>query len=384
MIKNLNLLLIFYILCFNLKHVNAQTPQNNVMPPMPVQPSSINTVSSTSFLNTPSTNAPPISNSIPEQSNNTSGKYFEYQSICRSEIPTVQGESEKFSVEKEKQLTSEYKKTNTITNFQNIFNYYLDYEKINEAKNFLNIEKKTLTNSQYVFFIASILIKESRYYEAISTINNELKDFPADQPLLDLISKCYKKIGNLYEAKAALQDLIKLDKKNHSKYLLELCILETLDSNHGDAEIICNKVTKIQPDNEIPLIYLGISSRERLNYDQAINYFKLANKIKQTEFGTTCLAEVFALQKNFKEAAEIFKSSTQLESKSGRAFAGVANSYFKLKQYDEALPYYVEACRLDKKTSALMKESYKELNQIKNKLAEKYFSEIQKCNQNKK
>ena len=53
-----------------------------------------------------------------------------------------------------------------------------------------------------------------------------------------------------------------------------------------------------------------------------------------------------------------------------------------MKQYESALEHFKKACDLDKKASlAPLKETYKKVEDLKLKIANQYFAEIQRCNQ---
>jgi len=321
-------------------------------------------------------------NSNTQKADQVDTKYSEYQSICRNEIKTSENAQEAFSKDKEATLLSSYQKDKSSDNFKIIFNYYYDHSKVDELKSLFLNESKNLKAIEIVYYDSKIKFLRKKHSEVIAALNKQLEETPDNDEFLIMLAESYKEINNIYEAKNIYQDLFKKKKKDNEKYILNLCALETTDSSHGEAEAICKQAAKAFPQNETPRIYLGITYREETDLDKAIEQFKMANNIKPTEFGLTCLAETYALKQDYNNASDWYKKSFELDPKSGRAILGLALNAVTMKQFDAALEHFKKACDLDKKTSLKpLKETYKKVEDLKLKVANQYYAEIQRCSQ---
>ena len=230
------------------------------------------------------------------------------------------------------------------------------------------------------------LIKKTRYREAISQLEKILETKSENIDALYAISYAYKKYNNLYEAKNALQDIIKLERLKNKKlnlipkkYLIDLCALEVQDSNHNDAEDTCKVVIKTLPEESLPLIYLSVSFREQEKYKEALELLEKSLKIKKSEFAMTCRAEIYHLQKKSLEAIKAYDESVAVDAKSARAYLGKAMIQYELEKYDEALTSYVSACKLDKTYAFQFRKAQVELEKNKNLISEKYYASIKQC-----
>ena len=229
-------------------------------------------------------------------------------------------------------------------------------------------------------------IKKLRYREAIELLEKVLKDQPENVDALYAISYAFKKYANLYEAKSALQDIIKIERLKYKKlgavnkkYLIDLCALEVQDSNHNDAEDTCKVVIKNLPEEIFPLIYLSVSYREQEKYSEALELLERSLKIKRSEFALTCRAEIYHLQKKSLEAIKAYDEAIALDTGSARAHLGKAAIQYNLEKYDEALSSFVTACKLDKTYAFQFRKAQSELEKSKNPISNKYYTSIKQC-----
>lgn len=308
-----------------------------------------------------------------------SGKYYEYQSYCRAplEFKNKLSDSE-FEMALEPFKTTFHSKK-TYANFEPMIDFLISEGHTKEARSSVIENKSLLTVPQDKALQARILMADKKYRDAIAILDSVPDEGRNDLLVLAEYSRAYRKIGNLFEAKSALQDAMKYDKKNANKYLLDLCILEVEDSNHGEVDVVCPRVIKAFPKDYLAYVYLGISLRERLNYKDAQKQFEKSSHIEKNEFAYSCLGEVFYLQKNYGKAVEAFKSATIAEPKSGRAQLGTAQSLYQLLRYEEALPYFVKACQLDKSSATRFREAQQPLESAKLKVSTAYYNGIQQC-----
>ncbi len=263
------------------------------------------------------------------------GKYYEYQSICRN--PKTEEPFDLKTADK----------------------------KINEALD---------------------LIEKSKYRDAITLLAKILETNNENVDALYAISYAYKKYSNLYEAKSALQDIIKIERIKtkklsliNKKYLIGLCVLEVQDSNHNDADDTCKLVIKTLPEEITPLVYLAVSYREQEKYKEALELLERSLKIKKSEFALTCRAEIYHLQKKPTDAIKAFDASIAVDVASARAHLGKAMIQYELEKYSEALESFMKACELDKGYAFQFRKAHAELDKLKNSISEKYYASIKQC-----
>ncbi len=300
----------------------------------------LNTRHSVSFLDksvAQQTPIPAVRLSLPgtKTVSGVTGKYYEYQSICRNP------------------------KT------EEPFDLKTTDKKINEALD---------------------LIQKSKYRDAITLLAKILETNNENIDALYVISHAYKKYSNLYEAKSALQDIIKIERIKtkklsliNKKYLIDLCVLEVHDSNHNDADDTCKLVIKTLPEEILPLIYLAVSYREQEKYKEALGLLERSLKIKKSEFALTCRAEIYHLQKKPTDAIKAFDASIAIDPASARAHLGKAMIQYELEKYSEALESFTKACDLDKSYAFQFRKAQAELDKLKNPISEKYYASIKQC-----
>lgn len=307
------------------------------------------------------------------------GKYYEYLSYCRHplEFKNTLPDADFEMAFAPMKSTFEAKKT--FANLESMVDFLITESRTKIARSTVIESKSVVTVAQDKALQARILIEEGKYRDAVVMLDGVPDENKNDLLVLVEYSRAYRKMNNLFEAKSALQDAMKQDKKNANKYLLDLCILETEDSNHAEVDRVCPRVTKAFPKDNLSLIYMGISQRERMNYKEAQKLFERSTQIEKNEFALTCLGEVFFLQKNFGKAIEAFKVSGATEPKSGRAQLGAAQSLYQMLRYDEALPYYIKACQLDKSSASFFREAQQPLEAAKLKVSTAYYNGIQQC-----
>lgn len=372
------LLLFSSVICLvRINMVHAQTGSTPAAPTAPVQ------VTVPSFNpGNPQGVLQPVQNGssgAPATPAAPTGKYYEYLSYCRQPLefknPLPDAD---FAMALEPFKTT-FANKKTFNNLEALVDFLISEARTKEARTAVIENKSFITVAQDKALQARVLNAERKYRDAIILLDSITDEGKNDLVVLAEYSRAYRKLNNLFEAKSALQDAMKIDKKNANKYLLDLCILETEDSNHGEVDVVCAKAAKTFPKDYLAPAYMGISLRERLNYKDAQKLFERSSQIEKNEFALSCLGEVFYLQKNFGKAIEAFKAATAIEPKSGRAQLGAAQSLYQLLRYDEALPYYIKACQLDKTSSTRFREAHQPLEAAKMKVSTAYYNGIQQC-----
>lgn len=309
----------------------------------------------------------------------TTGKYYEYLSYCRKPLEFKTPLSDSDFATAAEPLKKAYNAKKTFVNLETYIDFLIHENRTKDARGYIIENKSFLTVPQDVALQARVLTASGKYRDAIVLLDTVADEAKNDILILAEYARAYRNLNNLFEAKSALQDAMKIDKKNTNKYLLDLCILEVEDSNHAEVDSVCPKATKAFPKDYLALVYMGISLRERLNYKEAQKLFERSAQIEKNEFGLTCLGEVFYLQKNFGKAIEAFKASTAVEPRSGRAQLGAAQSLYQMLRYEDALPYYIKACQLDRSSSTRFREAQQPLEAAKLKMSTAYYNGIQQC-----
>jgi tetratricopeptide (TPR) repeat protein len=362
------------LICLNLRQSLAQQPPVTSPATQPTLPPTF----------TPSTPPPAGGSASPGNPSTTptsnvspTGKYYEYQSFCRAPLELKSPYNEAQFNKKLEEVKATFAAKKTFATLEPIIDLLLGENKIREARAIATENKTLITPNQDAVLQARILYAEKRYRDAIAILSQP--DLQADIPMLIEFSKSYRKLENYFEAKTALQDAMKLDNKSGNQFLLDICILDTEDSDHAAVELDCGKIVRQNPKDYLALIYLGISHRERENYKEAQKYFEKSAQIQKSEFAMSCLGELFYLQKNLGKAIEAFKAAAAIEPRSGRAQMGAAKSLYEMLRYDEALPYFINACKLDRAATVKLREALQPLEAAKNKAANAYYQGAQQC-----
>lgn len=296
------------------------------------------------------------------------GKYEEFQSICRENL-----------YDNPAYWTSEVqqKRIDDIQEKIKLLKEYIDQRKRPEAEKLYAAIKAESSNEQ-TNKIADALHQfvQGEPNRAESTLSKLTIDDTKNTLALTYLAEIYTKNQKYFEAAAAYFDLVKLTK---TSYDLQLCEIQTLDSQHSDAEKFCKKANQLLTNNPYPFIYMGISQRERLNYDEAIKSFKDSLRKKQTEMGFSCLGEIYFIKEKFSGAIELFKRALKIYPDSYRALLGMAWAQFKDKKTLDSLDSFKHACRLNRNVTADLRRAYKILSEEKSAHAKAFAEQAQKC-----
>ncbi|MEK6627448.1 MAG: tetratricopeptide repeat protein [Bdellovibrionota bacterium] len=254
---------------------------------------------------------------------------------------------------------------------------YLDQDKDAELKSLAtDLKKRKLSKLDNEFLNALVAFSENNLISAITILSQLLVDNEANVEALKLLAEVYIADDNYFEASAAYEDLNKLTKNS---YLLEFCQAIVLNSLNADGEKFCLQAATQYPNNPFPIIFIGISQRERGDLRRAILSFKKAVALKSTEMGHTCLAEAYFLKENYDLAIEQFKKSIELSQYSQRAVLGLAWAYLKKKNYTDSLATFKRACKMNSKTVIEIRKAFKELNLEKNPEDKNFIKLIEAC-----
>ena len=395
------ILFIFIGFCLNLSH--AQAPESilqgvNIFDkpaapaPTPASPAPAPSSSNTSagFGSSGKTN---LQQGIPDAAVTgdsilgpapSAGKFEEYQSICRTrEFDKIKYQSTdafKSKVAENKLKAQNYMNQKNGLVLQDgyvLLQELLSYEDVATFKEllaFLRKQKLSQYDTDILAAFAGLSIRNMR--TARESFMKALETDPKNEFILTNLAEVFLKEFNFFEASAIYEDLNKYKKNS---YLAELCETMVLNSLNADGEKICLQAAKKFPDNPYPLIFAGITHREREAMSQALSLFKRSLDIKATEMGYACLAELSLLKDKPDEAVQYFKLSLEQSPLSPRALLGLAWTEIKNRDFTGALATFKKACKISPSYEVEVRKAYKKLSIEKIEGAEKFIQLAQTC-----
>ncbi|MBC7421014.1 MAG: hypothetical protein H7328_09835 [Bdellovibrio sp.] len=359
--------------------LNVSRAQTN--PQTPSQPATTSPTSSA--LTTP----PPVVTPVTSAAGDTlgpvksqPGKYEEYQSVCRyNHFDNVFFLSEDLKNKRVKLLQDKITTGKDVNRFRlRLFKEFIDQHKDKEAQTvYGNLKKSKLNDVENNLADGYLLFMEMKLKKAQTSLEKVITAEPKNIEAYKFLAEIYKEQKNYFEAAQIYQDL---NKQNSGGYYEQLCEILIIDSHHADGEKACSKAVVEKPASPYPLIYLGISMREKDILKDAYEYFKESLTVKETEMGLTCLAELYFMENKFPLAILNFKKSIDISPQSTRALIGLAWSQLKNKSTDESLETFKKICTLDRKLVVEIRKAYKVLNAQTSPDAKKFAEQIQHCN----
>jgi tetratricopeptide (TPR) repeat protein len=370
-------LVVFVSMCLNVSH--AQQPSAVLNQTL----GSIQPTTSTNPTGTAPTipAATPATGALANSADTTGPKYSEYQSICRTnDYDTEKYFSDELKSKRLNLLNSKIDTKNPKDSVKiqlRLIKELLDQGEKEKIKDLVKTLKATkITDAENAQLNALVAISEKNYALARDTLNKVAIVEKRNIELLSLLAEVYMQLENYYEATTIYEDLDLMTKNN---FLVQLCEASVLNLLNAEGEKICLQAARKFPNSPFPQIFIGITYREREDIITAANAFKKSINIKPTEMATTCLAEVFYMRQNFKDAITLFKRSLDLSPKSIRSVLGLAWAQLKLKNYDDAIDTFQKACKANKKFETDVRTAYKILMDDKIPEANKFIKLADTC-----
>lgn len=371
-------------------NTNPPPPPPTVYPELPPQAPAPNANPTSSAPGAPAPGAPiaasvpsgapgPTGTEVIDAAKATSGKYEEYQSICRSHeydnIPYRPVEIKQARIEIFKKRAQ--KSPEGIAGHLPLLHELLQQGDMNSF-NTLSTELKNKKSSPRDNDVlnALIFLANRNPRSAINALLKALTDDEKNEFIMTMLAQAYIADANFYEAGTIYEDL---NKQHKNKYLVEHCEALVGNSLNADGEKVCLEAAGKFPENPFPLLFTGISHRERENIPTAIAFFKKSIKVKPTEMGATCLAEAYFIQNKFAEAATAFSQSLEVNPASARATLGMAWAHLKAKDYEQSLGAFKRACKLGTRFQGEMRKAYKFLTDEKIISAKKFLELAESC-----
>lgn len=332
----------------------------------------------------PAPNTAPVNVDGLLNSNSSPGKYAEYQSICRTHefdeklyqpddvVNKIKADLRSAGLE----LLNNKDKTvpkNTYKTLKGL----IDYGETDMAQDIIKYMKtKSLAGQDANLLNAFNALQRRSLSAARQLLVKVLSEDDSNEFIMTVLGEIYMSEKNYYEASTVYEDL---NKKTRDQYLPQLCEATVLNSFNAEGEKVCMMAAKKFRDNPFPLIYAGISVRERLDNRKATAYFRLSLKTRPTEMGHICLAEISLIEKKIDDAIESFKLSSAVAPKSPRALLGLAAAQMSAHKYDDAYEVYRKICKLNPRYEIEIRKAYKKLTEEKIPSAERFMRLAETC-----
>lgn len=363
--------LIISLVCLSLSHAqDGGSATTSAATPLPPLPQDLQNVTNSITPLAPGANPAPVS--VPGTPSGSApakpvepapGKFAEFQSICREngfdQVKDLPGQIKQKRIDLlQKKMTADPKEE--IRYSLRLMREHIEQGEPMKAKTIAD----TLKEKKLEDFDAEYAEAMSEYALGnLNSANKILVKLALEQPknieLLTLLASVFRDLGNYYEASTIFEDLNKI---TNNRYLTQLCELTVADAYTAEAEGICLKARTKFPKDPLPLVYLGVTYRERGDLKQAQKYFQDSLDIRKTEMAYSCLGELMDMRKDSEKAAWFFRRAIQLRPESTRAHLGLAWLHIKEKEYKMAHDTFKEACKLDDKVSSEVRRAFKDLS----------------------
>lgn len=190
----------------------------------------------------------------------------------------------------------------------------------------------------------------------------------------------FERIGDKYEARNILNDLIK-NFGRRPKYVSDLCRIYSSDDYLEKAVEVCQEAVQRESKNEANYIHLGKNLKDLEKPDQAAKTFgKAVKKFPKSVVILTAAADFHVERKNFVEAHKLYRQAVLADEKSAKAMLGYANTSFELQKLNEALEAFIRACKLDRSLEREFRSAFVKLRARKDEKWEKKYEEgMERC-----
>ena len=372
--RKLSALLTFLLFfsCLNLSHGQS----GSQFPAVPLNPAVINATTPTS----PTAFGKTASRDGTTSKNESGGKYKEYQSLCRlNEYDVIKfylPDIKKRRIELLQEKVSGAGDNAVKLKFRLIKEYVEQDESAFIKPVVDSLKKEKLSAYDNAFLNSLVFFSERNYPAVIDLLNQMLSEDKKNVEVLQFLGEVYMLVENYYEASTIYEDLNKI---SENAYLVQLCETLVLNSLNAEAEKICLNASNKFPENPFPLIYKGISHREREESKRAIFAFQKSVGLKPTEMGYVCLAESYFMKGSLSEAAENFQNALNVVAKSTRAMLGLAWTELKLRNYAGSVAAFRKACLVNSKYEAEIRKAIKQLADDKSSQIKLFMNAADSC-----
>jgi tetratricopeptide (TPR) repeat protein len=229
--------------------------------------------------------------------------------------------------------------------------------------------------------LANAYIELDRLDEAVLKFRAAIQINPKYEGAYWGLYKVYEKKKNNYEARIILLDLVS-SFGSKSKYLNPICKLYSVDSFFEESIASCQKAIEVDPKYPENHIYLALTYKYAQNIEQAEKIIRsAAAQFKQSEFAQETAGEIMLEKENWEKSVQYYQACTKISPRNLNCHNGLASAAFQLAMYEVALKSYLEACKIDRKTTTEFKKSAAILRKNKkNDWHNKYTDTLLQCN----
>lgn len=187
-----------------------------------------------------------------------------------------------------------------------------------------------------------------KYDEAIAAYRESINLNARYEAAYEGLALAYEKMKDANEARASYERLIKVFGAKPN-YLTRLCQLYVNDGFLGDAIYICSNAIGKSPENPVNHLNLAKAYRDQDQAEKAKGVIvKAASRFPASEPVQSLAGQVQFDRKDMTKAAQHFELAVKADPKSAAAHLGYAQALFELQKFDQALPAFLQACKLDR------------------------------------
>lgn len=195
--------------------------------------------------------------------------------------------------------------------------------------------------------IAKAYYHNQEYDKAITAYHNLIAKYPKRDDFLISCANCYDLIGQKKKAVDSYKKALKLNKNS----LIAMSNLATAlyeDNQLDEAKSYALKSIALDSFNAASWIILGNIDYRSGNFEVALKDYMTAKSVKPDYYiAEINIANTYFDMKKYLEAISFAKKALHLDSKSVLAYSLIGNSYHELELYDDALQALENALQLD-------------------------------------
>jgi tetratricopeptide (TPR) repeat protein len=232
--------------------------------------------------------------------------------------------------------------------------YVLALEKTGNLPEIIRILKQMIAsnpkNTSHLKNLGRAYRMNKNYDDAVATYKTAIKiktnDIAAYYGLLDVFAAT----NDAYESRIILKDMIK---KFGAKpdFLTRLCKVDYEDGFFETALVYCQKA--ISEDSDIPEnhIHLAMTLKYTKKQAQALKILQhAARQFDDSELTQWTAAKEMFERNDTKKGIKYLHRCVKADASSTRCVVGLAESYYSIKRYKDALKFFVQACAMDTTT----------------------------------
>ncbi|WP_413559135.1 tetratricopeptide repeat protein [Bdellovibrio sp. HCB209] len=222
-----------------------------------------------------------------------------------------------------------------------------------------NLTSKNDKDFEAYSLLGNAYMLQKKPKEALENYKLAIEANPKYEPPYNALMKMYetRQPPNYYEMRILAQDMIdNMGKK--AEYLEKLCEINTNDNTFDAGLTSCREAIQKDAKRANSHVNLGLSMKGMGDDDKAKAVLKrAADEFPRSEFAQYTYGRLLEDDKSSIEASKYYKTGTEADPKSARAWLGLATTSFEIKKYEISLIAYKNACKYDKKNAAAFRKA---------------------------